>query len=633
MGDYNISDIYQGGYSSLDPEKSYGNVFTGYRIPVSSIGMATDPRTANIVKEASEQISSGTKTVEISQVDHAVFESIPTDQLEELRRVSNLVGVDMTLHAPIIEPSGVDKQGRWSEVNMQKALKQIEFALDRANKINPEKSSPVTFHSSAVLPGTHWEEVPWKEKGVEGKMKSMIAIDQETGQAIPLEEEKLFYPTGWKPKKDLTQEQIKKYEKGELKKSDIMELVPLAEDGRTQIPERRLESLNATKWSDSVSQQIFNKERADEILQTNQIQIQHLLEGLNSGKYKKQEDLSPTQLNAYNHYINAKAYIEEVDQHVKSLFHKAFKYGSKEEREYLKELSSNFGKQIEKSNDPLNQSQALQMLLEGLTKVHPEVYVPVEKFALDKSSEVFAKAATRSYKEYKGNAPIISIENPPAGGALSTGEDLKNLVNEARRKFVKETTKSKKEGGMGLSKGEAEKQAEKLIGVTWDVGHINMMRGQGFSEKEIIKESEKIAPFLKHVHLSDNFGMEHTELPMGMGNVPFKEIMEKLGEKGYEAKKIIEAGNWWQHFSQGGKANSPFKPSIMAVGSPIYSMMMTPYWNQSPGLAEGYMGDYGMMLPDTHYQMFGAGFSQLPLELGGQRQGAQGSRMSGRPME
>ena len=54
------------------------------------------------------------------------------------------------------------------------------------------------------------------------------------------------------------------------------------------------------------------------------------------------------------------------------------------------------------------------------------------------------------------------------------------------------------------------------------------------------------------VHLSDNFGMEHTELPMGMGNVPLKEVMEKLGQKGYEARKIIEAGHWWRiHSLQG----------------------------------------------------------------------------------
>ena len=76
-----------------------------------------------------------------------------------------------------------------------------------------------------------------------------------------------------------------------------------------------------------------------------------------------------------------------------------------------------------------------------------------------------------------------------------------------------------------------------------------MLRKYGYNEQDIVKESEKIAPLLKHIHLSDNFGFEHTELPMGMGNVPIKQIMEKLGDKGFEARKVIEAAGWWQHLS------------------------------------------------------------------------------------
>ncbi|MEK6827612.1 MAG: hypothetical protein AABX99_03970, partial [Nanoarchaeota archaeon] len=77
----------------------------------------------------------------------------------------------------------------------------------------------------------------------------------------------------------------------------------------------------------------------------------------------------------------------------------------------------------------------------------------------------------------------------------------------------------------------------------------------------------------------------------------------------------------------------PFKETLKAFGSPIYSMQMAPYWNQSQGLQQDYFGGYGQMLPKTNYEMFGAGFSHLPSELGGQRPGAEGSRMSGKGME
>lgn len=601
MTDYNISDIYQGGYSSLDPNKSYGSVFGGYHSAAQNLGMATDPRTANVLKEVSEQLSSGVQTIELSQVSPEVFESIPTQQLKEVQRLSELTGIDITLHAPVVEASGITEQG-WSELNREHAETQMEFAMNKAHEINPKKSSPVTFHSSAGIPGTEWKTIPDEKKGIKGEAKKLIVINQETGKMAPLEEEKKYYP-------------------------DMKELISF-EEGKLYSPEKKIDVLNKSEWDNSISQIIFNKERADEILQKNQIQIQHLIEALKNKKIDSQKDLTQSQQQAFAHYRTAKSYLDDTHQHANELFSKAYKYGNSEQKKALKKISENFQKQLEKSKTVIEESKAMHELIIELKQpeIAPNMYVPIEKFAIDKSSETFSNIALKSYKKFKENAPIVSIENPPAGGGLSTGENLKNLIEETRNKFIE---KARTEG---ISESEAKKQAEKLIGATWDVGHINMLRGQGFEEKDIIKESEKIAPFVKHVHLSDNFGLQHTEIPMGMGNVPMKQIMEKLGKKGFEAKKIIEAGNWWQHFSPGGKQNSPFKPTLEAMGSPIYSMEMAPYWNQAVGLQQGYLGGYGMMLPQTNYQMFGAGFSQLPAELGGQIQGG-GNRMSGRGME
>ena len=116
-----------------------------------------------------------------------------------------------------------------------------------------------------------------------------------------------------------------------------------------------------------------------------------------------------------------------------------------------------------------------------------------------------------------------------------------------------------------------------------------------------------------------------------MGNVKFKEILEELEKTGTlkGTRKIVEAGGFVQHFGI-----SPYPASLEAMGSPIYSMQMAPYWNQALGLYQGYYGGLaGQWLPQVNYETFGTGFSQLPMELGGQRPGAQGGRMSGRPME
>jgi hypothetical protein len=57
------------------------------------------------------------------------------------------------------------------------------------------------------------------------------------------------------------------------------------------------------------------------------------------------------------------------------------------------------------------------------------------------------------------------------------------------------------------------------------------------------------------------------------------------------------------------------------------------YWNTSYGLTQGYFGGYGNMLPQQNYNMFGAGFSMLPQELGGNIRGGGNSRMGGNPLE
>lgn len=91
-----------------------------------------------------------------------------------------------------------------------------------------------------------------------------------------------------------------------------------------------------------------------------------------------------------------------------------------------------------------------------------------------------------------------------------------------------------------MDKEKAVEAANNHIGVTWDVGHINMIRKFGYDQSDVVKETKKVADMVKHVHLSDNFGFEHTELPMGMGNVPTKEHLEAIGEKVKKMKKLLK---------------------------------------------------------------------------------------------
>jgi sugar phosphate isomerase/epimerase len=70
-----------------------------------------------------------------------------------------------------------------------------------------------------------------------------------------------------------------------------------------------------------------------------------------------------------------------------------------------------------------------------------------------------------------------------------------------------------------MSESDAKKKAQEIIGVTFDLGHANINKKYGFTDKDIIKEAEALAKNVKHVHLADNFGYNDSHLPPGMGNV------------------------------------------------------------------------------------------------------------------
>jgi len=274
---------------------------------------------------------------------------------------------------------------------------------------------------------------------------------------------------------------------------------------------------------------------------------------------------------------------------------------------------------ITKINSLNTQSRAIQLFAEDIRKANPNMLVPVEEFATKKAAETFANVALHSYDKYKEGAPVISIENLDQGRfGFSQGEDLKKLVIASREEFEKKAVEQGK-----MSKAKAKEMAEKLIGVTFDVGHLNISKKFGYTDEDLVKEAEKVKEYVKHVHLTDNFGYADVHLPIGMGNVPVKELLEALGDEGKRARKINEVGGWINAFG-----TMPYAQLLEAAGSPIYSSGEGTTWAGAAGFQQSYLEGYGQMLPSTHYEMFGAGFSSLPKELGGQR-GQSGGRMGG----
>lgn len=597
--------FYSGSQYSLAPDS--GNFFTGYRMKMGEFGLAMDPRTANQLQEVSNKLNTGLKSVEVGNVQADIFESIPQQHMKEINRLSKLTGISTTMHAPLIEASGYQREG-WSEIGRQQAERQMKLAMERAHDLSPDGGMPVTFHSTAMLPEMEakvMEKVEGEKKLVS---KEFYIVDPRTGAMLnPLKPTERFFP------------------------GDI------GEGGKQKPfnPEEELKRINKDQWSQTLGNISFSAIRGEGEIER--------LEGLPEvfEKYadvrkhpeKMQEvpeDIRPALERGFKQLDHASIFLKDAYRGLKEMYNMAYKEASEEDKKklnaYAESVKDKVAGGIEANPEKMQEFAAvIQDGVKVLNSMTPSIYKPMKEFVMDKSSTTFGNVAFESWKTYKSNAPIVSIENPPAGGGLSTAEDLKRLVEDSRAKFVEQAKKE------GYSESEAKDAANKMIGVTWDVGHINMLRKMGYEKEDLIKQAEIIKPFLNKIHLSDNFGMEHTELPMGMGNVPIKEIMEKLGKEGYDAKKVIEAGNWWQHFSQQGKV-PPVMATLEAFGSPVYPMLAQPYWNQAANTYGNYFAFPSAYMPEQHFSLYGGGFSSLPQELGGQIPGKQ-SRMTGTPMD
>ena len=606
-GSYSLGE-YQGSYSSLDPNKAYGTDFTGYRTKASLMGASTRPDTANQIQEVNQLLNQGMVPIEVGVLKPEAFDQIPKEHFKELNRMSKLTGSKLSIHAPLIETSGITEQG-WSEANRELAERQLKEVVDKSYNVSDKERVPITIHPSSMLAGSEW--VPTEGGGEEGKKEreKIIAVDQETGKQVPIERETKYYPGS---------EKLEKEEKGE--KFD---------------PERKLRSQNFSEWDNNLNQLFFNKDRVDEIIKKQGPHIQKALEVLRETPEKDRQMVLKERgdiKQGYEALQSAETYLDDLQNQLASNFNRAWKYcKNDEEKERLKEFSKKFRENIEGDPSLKGQSQAIQNFLFDLKKVVPQKYVTVEDFAKQHSSKTFGNVALNAYKKYGEKAPMINIENMYTGMAFSGSmDDMNELIKESKQQFVKNAMKPKNQGGLGLKEDKAKKAADDVIGMTLDMGHLNIAKKKGFSDKYLSEEAKKVADQVKHVHMADNFGYSDSHLPPGMGNVPNKEILEELEKKGKtkELRKIVEAGGFVQNFGV-----SPHPYSLEGMGAPFYQEG-EPYWNQAVGFQQGYGEGFGQMLPSGHFETYGIpSFSNLPSELGGQRMGAGGSRVSGKPME
>lgn len=614
---------YETFYDKAAPIKGYGDNFVGYRLPASAIGIPTDPRTSNQIKAVSDKINTGTKVIEVSGIDMGALDYIPKQHLKEINRLKKLAGAELTFHGPLVEPTGVGQNG-WDEELRKQVERQVVSAVERGHAMEPDGNIVITFHTSNGLPEPNTKVKVKDENGKEKEISSRFAvINERTGQIANLSGLRDNY---FQKEPANVQKQLDEYNKETW--SDSLNQITIQAE-RARIAMLRGITIDEDEGGKKILPELDKKVSALYKISENQKEFDRFMKTIDNDREKE------LVLQGVNELGFAKRYAEGAYLGLKEVYNQAYDIAKKQKddklRTSLEEIRDDIVPQLDKyKKDPdklknfVDEIAKASRVLNTLTEKTgaPKVYRPLEEFAVDKASDTFANAAFESYKKFGPTTPVISLENPPAGSGINRAEDIRKLVKVTRDKFVEKAV------GDGMDESEAKEQAEKLIGVTWDVGHINMIRKYGYSDKDLKEQTKIIAPFVKHVHLSDNFGLEHTELPMGMGNVPIKEheeiLRKQFGDKLKQIKQIVETGGWYKDFK-----TTPLRETFEAFGSPLYPMQMAGYWSQPR--TGGYFAGYGKTLPDVHFQTYGAGFSNLPIDLGGEMQGR--SRVSGTPLE
>ena len=616
MGDNYIS-FYNGGYSSLNPE---GGNYVGYRLNAGKLSSTTSPMVANQLNETISRIKEGVKNVEIQLVSPDVAETIPKQQFQEIHALTKLTGVKPSLHAPVIDPAGFTQQGYGGDNLREDAERRFLDSIEKAHQLDPKENVTVVFHASNAGIGPEFRPGDTKKGEDRFKMVGDVIINRETGQINPIKEKISYYPNSneLKPEKDLSQQ------------------------GKIFTTDQAIASANQNEWDNRIREAATLQKEVEE----NLLKVKKL-GGFNLAKKEKISEQRASEMG--NYLSRSDIFLRDADLSFRGLFDKAYEHGTEEQRKKLKKLASSWeerekelfpkGREVDQVQEMDIQNRLLSQRLTDLRKEFepkkrgengeiiynlPKIYTRAEDFAKEKAAQTFGNVAWKSYEKYKDHSPIVAIENLFPGLGISRAEDLKALVQESRENFVKNAVKE------GMSKSEAKKTAERLIGATWDVGHLNIHKGRGFTDKDLKKQTKEIAPFVKHIHLTDNFGHSDSHLAPGMGNVPIKAILEELEKnKDYEKMaQVIEAGGLVN--PNMGLRMSPFRETLGAFGSQVTSGSSPAYWNQAEQIQGNYFAFPMAYMPEKHFSLYGSGFSTLPEELGGQVPGS-GSRFSGTP--
>ena len=170
----------------MEFHNDYDSALSGrYYLAGKRLGAPTSPMTPKQLEEFGKRLNEGIQNVEVGTIEPEKFETIPKEHFKEIKRLSKITNANISMHAPLIEPSGFEER-KWSEQKRISNEKQIGNVLERAADLG--ENIPVVLHGANVF-GQQWEK-DLKTMGGEEALRAMAVVNEETGETNILPYEK-----------------------------------------------------------------------------------------------------------------------------------------------------------------------------------------------------------------------------------------------------------------------------------------------------------------------------------------------------------------------------------------------------------------------------------------------------------
>ena len=620
-------------------EKYEGSLDSKYYFSSSRVGATTSPQSPNQIGELTSRLNQGLKVVELGALNQRLLDQVPKEHFEEVRRLNKLTGAQASLHAPIqdLDLTGFTQQG-WNEFERKTNVNKLISSVDRAHLMDPEGNTPVTVHAGGTFAQRWQKEGLETEEGkpIKDARSEMVIVNRDSGQVQLTQYKKKKYFGGreevWTPERHLNNLNMVEWDREKLQLMQWKKGMNEVQD-RTQqhLARINIPALQYAKQQGIATQeeqkQLANVqselEHTDKFIEESYRNIRSLMEDMHNRFENFSEKEEPDYKTFKSRYEERfKGEFDAGEQELKKKkkqFHEYMIEISKLKKEKLsEEQEKEFQRRQQDYFNTFNkQTENVIKFVEAMPA--PKTWVPVDDFSQKKVSESVSEAAMQSYKKYKEKSPLILLENVYPEMALSRADALKATIEESRKKFSDMLIKKEH-----LSEKKAKETAEKLIGVTWDVGHIYQLKKYGYSDEDILEEAKKIAPYVKHAHLTDNFGFEDSHLPPGLGEANIKEQLKELEKAGFKGRGIVEAGEFVANFKE-----VPHLYALSNLGSPLYVEKTEPYWRDIWDSYGVYFSGFGEMMPQKYFDLYGPpGFAQLPSALGGQAKAPERGRFA-----